>query len=137
LMPLSQEDCDLLDLTSFATLSTVMPDGSPQATVIWYRRDGETLRMACGATALKARNIRRDPRVAVVVADPSNPYSFIQVRGRAEVIPDSEMAREEFRVLALRYMGAEAGAAWADNLSSSAEFAVIVVRPERTSQSMT
>jgi PPOX class probable F420-dependent enzyme len=121
-VPLSQAERDLLDQPAFATLVTLMADGGPQATAIWYRRDGETLRMACYASSVKARNI-----------DPGNPYSFIQVRGSAEVIADSDLARDEFRVLAHRYMGAEAGAAWADNLSPTGDFGIIVVHPERTS----
>jgi PPOX class probable F420-dependent enzyme len=133
IMPLSQSERDLLDQPAFATLATLMPDGGPQATAIWYRRDGETLRMACGASSVKARNIARDPRVAVTVIDPRNPYAFIQVRGGAEIIPGSDLARTEFRILAQRYMGEADGTAWADNLSPTGDFVVLVVHPERTS----
>lgn len=132
-MPLTQAERELLDQPAFATLVTLMPDGGPQATAIWYRRDGETLRMACGASSVKARNITRDPRVAVTVIDPGNPYAFIQVRGAAEVVADSDLARAEFRILAHRYMGEEAGAAWAESLPQTSDFAVLVINPERTS----
>jgi PPOX class probable F420-dependent enzyme len=141
-MPFSQADRELLDLTAFAQLATLLPDGSPQLTVIWYRRDGDTLRMASSVDAVKTRNIERDPRVAVTVADPGNPYAFIQVRGRAEIIRDDALARAEFRILARRYMGADGGAlgtdgdAWADALPVESEFVVIVIHPERTSLSM-
>lgn len=88
--------------------------------------------MACNTKARKARNIRNDPRVAVVVVDPANSYSFVQVMGRAEVIADDALAREEFRILAGRYMG-EQGEAWFVALPASSEFVVLVVHPERTS----
>ncbi len=133
-MALSQAERDLLDKVAFATLATLMADGSPQATAIWYRRDGETLRMACEGSSVKARNILRDPRVAVTVIDPDNPYSFIQVRGSASVIPDADLARDEFRILAQRYMGQADGDAWvASTLSATGNYVVLSVQPERVS----
>jgi PPOX class probable F420-dependent enzyme len=131
-MRFSESERALLDQPAFAQLATVMPDGAPQNTPIWYRRDGDTLRMACRDTARKARNIMRDPRVAVVVVDPANPYAFVQVMGRAEIVANDALAREEFRILAQRYMGTD-GDAWFAALPAEARFVVLLIRPERTS----
>jgi PPOX class probable F420-dependent enzyme len=134
MMQFTDEQAELLDTVAFAKLATIMPDGSPQVTVIWYRRDGDTLRMACGETTLKARNIARDQRVAVAIDSPENPYDFIQVRGRAEVVADDALARGEFRILGRRYWG-EQGEVWADNLPADSPFVVLVIHPENVSLS--
>jgi hypothetical protein len=90
--------------------------------------------MACGASALKARNIARDPRVAVAIDHPENPYDFVQIRGRGEVVGDDALARQEFRVLGRRYWGAR-GEVWADNLPADSPLVVLVVHPEKVSLS--
>lgn len=130
-MPFPDPVRELLDTPgTFARLSTLLPDGAPQCTVIWFRRDGETLRMSCGRTARKARNIRRDGRVAVVVERPGDPYTFVEIRGTAEVIDDAAEGLAELRRLAHRYIGRERGDAWIDALESP-DLVVLVVRPER------
>jgi PPOX class probable F420-dependent enzyme len=122
---------ELLDTPgTFARLSTLLPDGAPQNTVIWFRRDGETLRMSCGRGARKARNIRHDSRVAVVVERPGDPYNFVEVRGVAEVIEDAAEGLAELRRLAHRYIGRERGDAWIDAMTD-ADMVVLVIRPER------
>jgi PPOX class probable F420-dependent enzyme len=108
----------------------LLPDGAPQNTVIWFRRDGETLRMSCGRTTRKARNIRGDGRVAVVVERPGDPYHFVEVRGVAEVIEDAAEGLAELRRLAHRYIGRERGDAWIDGMSD-ADFVVLAIRPTR------
>jgi len=123
----------LLDLPgTFARLSTILPDGAPQSTVIWFRRDGDTLRLACGAGAMKARNIRRDGRVSVVVEKPADPYNFVEIRGIGEVVEDDALAREEFVHLAHRYVGQERGDAWVKTLGPS-PVVVLVIRPTKVS----
>lgn len=122
---------ELLDTPgTFARLSTLLPDGAPQNTVIWFRREGETLRMSCGRNARKAKNIRRDGRVSVVVERPGDPYNFVEVRGVAEVIEDADEGLAELRRLAQRYIGHERGDAWMDAMPD-ADLVVLVVRPTR------
>jgi PPOX class probable F420-dependent enzyme len=123
---------DLLDLPqTFTHLCTLMPDGAPQATVIWHRRDGDTLRIVTGSGALKARNIQRDPRVSVTVAHPDNAYHFVQLRGRAELLLDGPAAVAEMRLTARRYIGERADA-WVDAMGAW-DAAIITVHPERVS----
>jgi PPOX class probable F420-dependent enzyme len=103
----SDEERALLDLPAFASLATMLPDGAPQMTVMWYRRDGDTLHMITPAATRKARNIARDPRAAIVVTDPDNSYAFVEMRGRIELSRDPDAIRDTLRAIATRYIGAE------------------------------
>ncbi|PYX05772.1 MAG: PPOX class F420-dependent oxidoreductase [Acidobacteria bacterium] len=79
---LSKEIKQLLDGPNFAHLATLMPDGSPQSVPVWVGREGDRVIVCTGETSLKARNTRRDPRVALSIVDFENPYSEAQIRGR-------------------------------------------------------
>ena len=77
---------DLFSKPAFAHLVTLMPDGSPQVTPVWVDLQDGMLVVNSAKGRLKDRNMRRDPRVALAITDPANPYRYIQVRGRvAEV----------------------------------------------------
>lgn len=129
---LTDEARALLDAPqTFTHLCTLMADGAPQSTVIWHRRAGDTLRIVSGARAVKTRNIARDPRVSLTVARPDNPYDFVQLRGRAEVLADRAAAVAEMRLIARRYIGERADA-WVDGLGDW-DAAIIVVHPEHVS----
>ncbi|RIK42802.1 MAG: PPOX class F420-dependent oxidoreductase [Chloroflexi bacterium] len=122
---------DLLDTPgTFARLATTLPDGAPQNTVIWFRRDGDTLRMSCGRNAQKARNIRRDGRVSVVVERPADPYTFVEIRGVATVDEDAAGGLEELRALSHRYIGQERGDAWIASMPD-ADMVTLIIRPVR------
>jgi PPOX class probable F420-dependent enzyme len=70
---LSEEIKRLLDGPNFAHLATLMPDGSPQSVPVWVGREGDRIIICTGETSLKARNMRRDPRVALSIVDFENP----------------------------------------------------------------
>jgi PPOX class probable F420-dependent enzyme len=81
----------LLDRPNFAHLSTLMPDGSPQSAPVWIMREGDRILIGTGEGSLKARNTRRDPRVALSIVDMDDPYSEAQLRGRVvERRPDGD-----------------------------------------------
>ena len=85
---------DLLESTALAHIATIGPHGEPQSSPLWFGWDGERLRFAqlVGADR-KRRNLERDPRVAVSIVDPANPYRYLEVRGRVvRIEPDTEMA---------------------------------------------
>ena len=91
--PLSQEIKQLLDRPNFAHLATLMPDGSPQSVPVWVGRDGDLILVCTGEGSLKARNTRRDPRVALSIVDFDDPYMEAQIRGRVvERRPDPDLA---------------------------------------------
>jgi PPOX class probable F420-dependent enzyme len=125
----SPDDDRLLEAPIFAKLATSMPDGSLQNTVMWFRRDDDTLRMIAPTASVKARNLMREPRCAVVIDDPSNGYRYIEIRGRAAVQQDDPAARSELRKIAARYIGEHADA-YVDSLSSDHRV-LIVIHPER------
>lgn len=126
----SQQERALLDLPAFARLATLMPDGAPQLTVMWYRRDGYSLRMIAPANTRKARNLEHDPRVAVIVEEPGNSYHFVEVRGKVEIVRDDAAARVELERIAERYIGNRARD-YATGLSADPRL-LLVVHPEKT-----
>ena len=84
---------NLLDGVNFAHLATLMPDGSPQSVPVWVGREGDRLIICTGDGSLKARNMQRDPRIALSVVNHSNPYEEAQLRGRVvERRPDPQLA---------------------------------------------
>lgn len=80
----------LLDGKNFATVATVMPDGAPQTSVVWIKRDGDTVLFSTTAGRKKARNLAADPRVSLSVFDLANPYESVEIRGTAEVSVDAD-----------------------------------------------
>jgi PPOX class probable F420-dependent enzyme len=83
----------LLSEPNFAHLATLMPDGSPQSAPVWVDLDGDHVLVATGEGSLKAKNTRRDPRVALSVTALQNPYREAQLRGRVvERRPDASLA---------------------------------------------
>ena len=90
---LSPEAKALIDRPNFAHLATLMEDGSPQSVPVWVGREGDRLFVCTGEGSLKARNTRRDPRVALSIVDFHNPYEEVQLRGRVvERRPDPDLA---------------------------------------------
>ena len=78
---LSPEVQQLIDRPNFAHLATLMPDGSPQSVPVWVAREGDSIVICTGEGSLKAKNTRRDPRVALSIVDFKNPYEEVQIRG--------------------------------------------------------
>jgi PPOX class probable F420-dependent enzyme len=90
--PLSSDIRQLLDRPNFAHLATLMPDGSPQSAPVWVGREGDRILVCTGEGSLKARNTRRDPRVALSIVDMRDPYMEVQLRGRVvERRPDPDL----------------------------------------------
>jgi PPOX class probable F420-dependent enzyme len=88
---LSNEIKALLDAPNFAHLATLMPDGSPQSVPVWVGREEDRVLICTGEGSLKAKNMRRDARVALSIVDFHDPYREAQIRGRViERRPDSE-----------------------------------------------
>ncbi|TML40783.1 MAG: PPOX class F420-dependent oxidoreductase [Actinobacteria bacterium] len=100
---LTNEQARLLLEPNFATVGTVNPDGSPQLTIVWIDWDGEHVLFNTAAGRVKARNLERDLRVSVLVADRADGYRWVGVRGAAELT--SEGADEHIDKLARKYTG--------------------------------
>ena len=95
---------DLLEKPAFAHLATLMRDGSPQVTPVWVDMHGAHLRVNSAAGRLKDKNMRRDPRVALSIQDPQNPYRYLEIRGMVVDITQ-EGADAHIDALAKKYLG--------------------------------
>ena len=116
---------DILNGKNFATVATVMPDGSPEATLVWIETDGTYIYFNTALHRLKARNLQRDPRVAVVVYDCNEPYrDVLAIKGRAELI--LEGANEHIDKLSRMYEGKAF-----DNFRPGQTRVIVKVTPER------
>jgi PPOX class probable F420-dependent enzyme len=122
---LTDEQARLLEEPNVATVGTVNPNGSPQLTIVWIDWDGEHVLFNTAAGRVKPRNLERDPRVSVLVADRADPYRWVAVRGLAELT--SEGADEHIDKLARKYTGA----GWQPK--SGERRLLVRVRPERVS----
>ncbi|MET7699087.1 MULTISPECIES: PPOX class F420-dependent oxidoreductase [unclassified Streptomyces] len=93
----------LLDAKNFASVATLGPTGSPQNSVVWIKREGDTVLFSSTAGRQKVRNLQRDPRISVSVFDLANPYTSVEIRGTAEILPDD--AKRLPHELSHKYLG--------------------------------
>jgi PPOX class probable F420-dependent enzyme len=94
----------LLRRPSPCFLATLMPDGSPQVTQTWVDTDGHDVLVNTVEGHQKVRNLRRDPRVALDVADPDDVSTYVEIRGRVVEVT-TEGAAQHIEELAQRYLG--------------------------------
>ena len=92
---------------NFATVVTLMPNGQPQALLTWVDSDGESLLINTEGQRQRARNVRRDPRITVLIHDEADPYDWAEVRGRVVEIIEGDAARQHIDELARKYNGAD------------------------------
>lgn len=83
-------------------LATIMPDGSPQVTPVWFNTDGEYILINTNEGRVKDRNMKARPQVAMVIQDPSDPYRYLQIRGEVAEYT-REGADEHINRLSLKY----------------------------------
>ncbi|MCU1415023.1 MAG: F420-dependent protein [Microbacteriaceae bacterium] len=103
-MQLTEPLLALLRAPSTCNIATIMPDGSPQLTQTWVDTDGEHVVINTVDGFQKVRNVRRDPRVAVTIADHEQPTRYLQVRGEV-VDVTTDGARDHIETLAQKYTG--------------------------------
>jgi PPOX class probable F420-dependent enzyme len=91
---------------NFATIATLMPDGSPHATVTWIDTDGKHVIFNTAEGRLKPKNLRRDPRVSISILNSDNPYQQVVIQGRVvEMTHDG--ADEHIDRMAKKYLGVD------------------------------
>jgi PPOX class probable F420-dependent enzyme len=98
-----------LDLLSdekkaFLILATLMPNGSPQVTPIWFNYDSDYILINSAKGRIKDRNMRIRPQVTLCIQDPSNPYRYLQIRGKVVEISTTD-ADDHIDALAFKYRG--------------------------------
>lgn len=118
---------DLLQSTALAYMATIGPKGEPHVSAVWFTWDGTHLLFALNKKRQKYRNLVREPRVAIAIADPANPYRALEIRGTVERIDEDR----DFRFIdaaSQKYLGRDATS---EERGSADERVVIVVEPER------
>ncbi|MHA1994183.1 MAG: PPOX class F420-dependent oxidoreductase [Candidatus Hodarchaeales archaeon] len=94
----------ILGKKGFAHLATIMSDGSPQTTPVWFDVKNRFTRINSAVDRLKDRNLKARPVVALSSQDPDNPYSYVAIRGKVEE-RTTEGADEHIDLLARKYLG--------------------------------
>ena len=103
-IPESFQDLLKDETKAFAFLSTLMPDGSPQVTPVWFNAESEYILINSAVGRQKDRNMRARPRVALTIMDPKHPYRYLQVRGKVVKIT-TEGAAAHIHSLSHKYHG--------------------------------
>ena len=96
---------DLVDCPPVAALTTVMPDGAPQTSVVWCDFDGTHVRVNTMRGFRKEKNMRAEPKVTLLCFDPGEPLRFLEVRGTVVAMTE-EGAMAHLDGLSMRYVGA-------------------------------
>ena len=115
----------VLDGTSLAHLATVLPDGAPHSVPVWVGTHGDHIAILTGPGSQKARNLRRDPRVAFSLTPPDNPFQPVVVRGRVVEWVQGDAAWEIVDRIAVKYLG--------EPYSRDEERVVLLIEPDRQS----
>jgi PPOX class probable F420-dependent enzyme len=102
---LSANAIRMIEGKNFASLATLLPDGSPHVTPMWVDHEGDIILMNTAEGRIKLRNIARDPRVAVAITDHNNPYDRVVIKGQV-IARMHEGAEAHIDKLAKKYTGA-------------------------------
>ncbi|MFE9326048.1 PPOX class F420-dependent oxidoreductase [Nocardia sp. NPDC052278] len=113
----------VLDGTSIAHVATVLPDGAPHSIPVWVGTHGEHIVFLTGPDSRKARNLRRDPRVALSLTPADNPFEPVILRGRVVEWLEGDAAWTIIDQLAEKYIG--------QPYSRDKERVVAIIEPER------
>lgn len=93
--------------TRTAKVATTMRNGQPHVMPVWFVLDGEDVVFTTGADSVKGRNLRRDPRIALVVDEDVPPYAFVHMRGHATISEDMDELLRFATEIGARYMGSD------------------------------
>ena len=111
-----------------SVFASLREDGRPHAVPTWYAVDGDEIVFTTWHTSVKAANIRRDPRVTMVVQDPAPPYDYVSIDGEAQLIDDLAACRRISTLLGAKYMGDDRAEEFGARNGVPGEF-VVRVRP--------
>jgi PPOX class probable F420-dependent enzyme len=102
---LERQHLEFLEQPFVGVVTTLRADGSPHNTVVWIDVDDGKPSFNTALGRAKANHLERDPRAAVTVVDPNDPYKWLAIAGRAELTTDG--ADEQIDKLAFKYEGRE------------------------------
>ncbi|BCY12104.1 PPOX class F420-dependent oxidoreductase [Actinoplanes sp. L3-i22] len=104
-MSINDDIREILDGTATAHLATVLPDGSPHSVPVWIGTHGDHVAFFTGPGSRKARNLRRDPRVAISLTPDGNPFLPVIIRGRVVEWVTGDAGWEIVDRIAAKYTG--------------------------------
>src|SRR5262245_40186265 len=116
--------------TRTAKLATSAPSGQPHVLPVWCMLDGEESVFTTWGDSVKGRNLRRNPRAALVVDDEVAPYAFVHIRGHVTLSEDLEELLRFATAIAARYMGADRAEEFGRRNAVPGEL-LVRLRPER------
>ncbi|WP_329054531.1 PPOX class F420-dependent oxidoreductase [Amycolatopsis sp. NBC_01488] len=91
--------------TAIGHLATLLPDGAPHSVPVWVDPQGDHIAIMTGPDSVKARNLRRDPRVALSLTPVDNPFEPVVIRGRVVEWIDGDAGWEIVDRIATKYIG--------------------------------
>jgi PPOX class probable F420-dependent enzyme len=115
----------VLDGTPIAHLASVLPDGAPHAVPVWIGTHGDHVVVLTGPGSRKARNLRRDPRIALSLTPAGSPFQPVVIRGRVVEWIEGDAAWEIVDRIAQKYIGGP--------YSRDEERVVALIEPDRQS----
>jgi PPOX class probable F420-dependent enzyme len=119
----------LFESKNFVFLSSLMKDGSPQVTPMWVDIENGYILVNTAIGRLKQKNISRDPRIALAIADRNNPYNMVTIRGEVIEQITGVPAEEHIDKLAKKYIGKDKY----PYRSPGEERIILKIKPERIS----
>ena len=120
----------MMEGTRTGKLATVRRDGRPHVASVWFVLDGDEVVLTTGARTIKGRNLRRDPRVSLVVDDERPPFSYVRVDGTAELSDDLGEMLPWSTAIAGRYMGPDLAERYGRRNAVEGEL-LVRIRPDR------
>ncbi len=117
---------DLLESNALANIATVGPKGEPQNSPVWFDWDGTHIMFSQTKGRQKFHNLQREPRIAVSIVDPKDPYRYLEVRGKVVRI-DEDPDKQFINKMAKKYLNQDV---YPYNQPGD-ERVVIVIEPEK------
>jgi PPOX class probable F420-dependent enzyme len=127
IIPVGYED--LLESTALAHVATLGTHGEPQSNPVWFDWDGEHVKFSQTKARQKYRNLQRDPRIALSIVDPENPYRYLEIRGEVTRV-EEDLNIDFISSMAKKYLGLDRY----PYHQPGDERVVVFVRPEHTNQ---
>lgn len=105
-LPITENFHDLFSRPLLCALTTINPDGQPHTVPVWCDFDGEHVRVNMPAATKKARNLRSNPKLSLIIIDPQQPFHWIEIQGYVNgFIDEKHGARDHINKLSQKYTG--------------------------------
>lgn len=127
----SEEFQEFLQLPLIVSFITVRPEGSPHVAPLWYEYDEERFYCWVGRNSVKARNIRRNPDVALCVATHDRPYKYVMAEGTCEIVTDEAEVEQRAYSISARYYSGGSGKQYTRGVLKARGSVVLVVTPTK------